>query len=455
MSKSIWAGSLALAMLGAQAQQGSSAPQVAQKVPDAPLPQAPGETVAQQGIPDAPRPQTTLPTRGSVAPGIGSSSDTGTDTAAPQAAPSSAPAADTVDAQPPAPTQSRDAFEKAAASEPIETIRVTTNFVDIPFTVKNNKGVLVPGLTARDIRVYENGVLQHITNFTVDPYPLSVALVIDQSVSQDTMDRVNTALGAIQGAFAPYDELAIFTYNNGPRMVTDLTGSQSARLTQAIERSKGTGRQALLAGSLSGPLAQTTVINDQQFDPNTSANRGHTSMQLNPPRDVHTLNDAILEAAKSLVKVGRDRRRIIYVVSDGKEYGSKAKAKDVIKYLQQNKIAVWGTLVGDSSLPIVGFLDRIHLPLMMRDNVLPAYFTATGGNFDAEFRTGSIEKSFQRIAEEARTQYTLGYYTHESFLDGKYRKVEVRVLRPNLTVIAKQGYYPAATDSTRPAPAAQ
>ncbi|GAC1414518.1 MAG: hypothetical protein NVSMB62_00580 [Acidobacteriaceae bacterium] len=459
MSKSIWAGSLALVMLGAQAQQGRPAPAVAQAIPDAPLPQVPGQgaSVAQQGIPDAPTPQTTLPTKGSIAPGIGSSSDTGADMGSEQTAPaanpiapSAAPAADTVDAQPPVPTQSRDVFEKAAATEPIETIRVTTNFVDIPFTVKNNKGVLVPGLTARDIRVYENGVLQHITNFTVDPYPLSVALVIDQSVSQDTMDRVNTALGAIQGAFAPYDELAVFTYNNGPRMVTDLTGSQSARLTQAVERSKGTGRQALLAGSLSGPLAQTTVINDQQFDPNTAANRGHSSMQLNPPRDVHTLNDAILEAAKSLVKVGRDRRRIIYVISDGKEYGSKAKAKDVIKYLQTNKIAVWGTLVGDSSLPVVGFLDRIHLPLMMRDNVLPAYFTATGGNFDAEFRTGTIEKSFQRIAEEARNQYTLGYYTHESFLDGKYRKVEVRVLRPNLTVIAKQGYYPAAVDSTRP-----
>ena len=99
----------------------------------------------------------------------------------------------------------------------------------------------------------------------------------------------------------------------------------------------------------------------------------------------------------------------------------------MIKYLQTNKIAVWGTLVGDSSLPVVGFLDRIHLPLMMRDNVLPAYSIATGGNFDAEFRTGSIEKSFQRIAEEARAQYTLGYYTHEPFIDGKYRKVEVKV----------------------------
>lgn len=433
MSKGIWAGSLVVATLWAQ--------QVAagqQSLPEAPSRSA--QTVAQQSIPDAPHPQIGLPAPGSIAPGIGTTSTSGgaasTDDA-PPAPTETAPAGDEVDKQPPVSTEDRQAF----------TLSVHANFVDIPFTVKDSKGRLVPGLTARDVRVYENGLLQHITNFTADPFPLSVALVIDQSMSQDDMTRVNDALGSLQGAFAPYDQVAVFTYNNGPRMVTDFTASQSARLAQAVDLAKGSGRQALLPGSLSGPLSQTTVINDQQFDPNTAANRGHTTMQINPPRDVHTLNDAILEAAKALTKTDRDSRRVIYVISDGREYGSQAKTKDVIQYLQTHKIAVWGTLVGDSSLPVVGFLDRIHLPLMMRDNVLPAYANATGGNFDAEFRTGSIERSFSQIAEEVRTQYTLGYYTHEPFIDGKYRKVEVRVLRPNLTVIAKQGYYPSAMDS--------
>ena len=106
--------------------------------------------------------------------------------------------------------------------------------------------------------------------------------------------------------------------------------------------------------------------------------------------------------------------------------------------------------MGDSSLPVFGFLDRIHLPLMMRNNILPQYSNATGGNFNAEFRISSIQKSFAEVTKEARTQYTLGYFTHEPFIDGKYRKVEVRVLRPNLSVIAKQGYYPSAMDSTKP-----
>jgi VWFA-related protein len=188
------------------------------------------------------------------------------------------------------------------------------------------------------------------------------------------------------------------------------------------------------------------VRNDQQFDPNTSANRNRASMQINPPREVHTLNDAILAAAIATSKAGKGRRRVVYVISDGKEYGSQAKYKDVVKYLQTNKVAVYGTLVGDSSLPVVGYLDKIHLPLMMKDNLLPAYASETGGYFDAEFRQKGIEQSFARITEEARNQYTIGYYTHEPFIDGKYRPIEVKVLKPGLNVIAKKGYFPSATD---------
>jgi hypothetical protein len=96
---------------------------------------------------------------------------------------------------------------------------------------------------------------------------------------------------------------------------------------------------------------------------------------------------------------------------------------------------------------VVGFLDKIHLPYTMRDNVLPVYTSETGGNLDAEFRQRGIEESFQNIFTEVRTQYTIGYYTHQPFIDGKYRTIDVRVLRPNLSVIAKKGYYPTASDS--------
>ncbi|WP_158790284.1 VWA domain-containing protein [Granulicella sp. L60] len=399
----------------------------------------------QQTIPDAPRPQG-VPV-GPVTPGRGTTPDSNGDTPASQdgAVPGKLPetAAQKADEGPepeiPEQGQGAQAF----------TLQVQTNFVEVPFTVKDNKGRLVPGLTWRDIRVYENNLRQQLSLFTVDPFPLSVALVIDQSMTVDNMTKVNNSLSAVQGAFTPFDEVAVFTYNNGPKMETAFTGAQSARLTAVLERSKRPGREALYYDT-SGPLGQNIVNNggaDSHTDPNTNATHGTSILGIqNVPRDVHTLNDAILAAATALSKTASGRRRIIYVISDGREYGSQAKFSQVVKYLNTNKIAVYGTLVGDSSLPVIGFLDKVHLPLQMRDNILPAYAKQTGGEFDGEFRQKGIENSFAKIAEEVRTQYTVGYYTHEPFIDGKYRTLEVKVLRPSLDVRAKLGYYPTAAD---------
>ncbi len=401
------------------------------------------DAAQQQAIPDAPKPQG-LPMSG-TRPGMGTTRDLNGDasTAPQETAPgtslSQSPTAPRADEGPPPETPEAGQGPKAF------TLRVQTNFVEVPFTVKDNKGRLVPGLTWRDVRVYENGLRQQMALFTVDPFPLSVALVIDQSLTYDNMTKVNNALGALQGAFTPYDEVAVFTYNNGPRLRTDFTAGQSPRLNFVIDQSKSSGREPL--SIMGGPLAATTNINGQNFDPNTAPVRNHQGIELNPPKEVHTLNDAILAAAIATSKAGKGRRRVVYVISDGKEYGSTAKYKEVVKYLQTNKIQVYATLVGESSLPVVGFLDRIHLPLTMRDNILAAYTAETGGQFDAEFRQKGIETSFAKIAEEVRTQYTIGYYTHQPLIDGKYRSLEVKVLRPNLQVIAKKGYYPTAVDA--------
>jgi VWFA-related protein len=402
-------------------------------------PQA-GQETAQQAIPDAPRPQTKLPNVNTITPGEGTTSTSNRDqpveapvnSTPPTVSPSAVPAG----SQPPT-------YEAPVGkgAEAIKTLYLHVDAVDVAFTVKDSKGHLVPGLTARDVQVYENGLMQHIDVFTNEGLPMSVAMVIDNSMTKDEMIRVNDAMGSLQSAFAPTDEVAVFTYNKGPKLVTDFTGAQSARLTQAIERSKGEGREAPMAGS-QGPLGQTTIINGQNFDPNTSAVKNHSSLSLEQPIDPHPLNDAILAAATYLSTRPIERRRVIYVISDGKEYGSKAKASQVVKYLNMHQIEVDGTLVGDSAVWGLGVLDRIHLPLMMRDNVLPGYATATGGNIDAEFRTASIEKSFNKIALEARTRYTVGYSTREDFMDGKYRKLEIKVLHPSLTVLAPPGYWP-------------
>jgi len=280
----------------------------------------------------------------------------------------------------------------------------------------------------------------------VDAFPLSVAYVIDQSVTADVMAQVNTSLGAIQGSLAPYDDVAVFTYNNGAKELTGFTGAQSHRLEAVLALSKATGREMSVPVT-SGPLAGCPITaNGDCIDPNIQPGRSAGGPFLQLPKEIHTLNDAILRAATEVAKRPQGRRRVIYVISDGKEAGSKATTKEVIKYLQTNKIAVYATLVGDSARWGTGYLSRFHLPFEMNNNVLIKYAAETGGQLDAERSSNGIEKSYQRLADEARNQYTIVYNSHQPFIDGKYRSIEVRVDRPNVEVTAKRGYFPTAQD---------
>ena len=412
----------------------------------------------QQAVPDAPTPQARPPLKGAdggpITPGIGAGTEQESSTsssAAPdeqQAAPGSqAPSA-----------QGKDQFQTAppelpAPGEGMEALKplvIDVNFVEVPATVKDAKGKLVAGLTWRDFKVFENDTRVKLQVFTVDPAPLSVAFVIDQSLTSDVMAKVNNSLGAIQGALTPYDEVAIFSYNNG---ATDrsggFTGAQSARVPFVISMTKTAGEEMLVPIN-SGALAGCNInINGNCMDPNLQPGHstGSGSGVMTIPKEIHTLNDAILAAAKELSTRPKGRRRIIYVISDGKENGSKANLKEVLRYLETNKIAVYGTAVGTSALWGEGYISRLHLPFTMYDNILYAYTAATGGTLDSERGTDGIEKSYAKIAEEARTQYTLGYLSHESIYDSKFRKIDVRVDRPGLEVIAKRGYYPSGQDA--------
>ena len=409
----------------------------------------------QTPVPDAPTPQapTALPgVQGPITPGIGagetpsgpggSSSASQPQPVQPPPPPASQPPAATA---PPANTQETPPEEGIRALNTV--IHAQVNEVVVPVTVKDSKGNPVAGLTWRDFTVYENNVREPLRVFSVDAAPLSVAFVIDQTLPANFMRNVNESMGAIQGALTPYDEAAIFTYTNGAKEWTGFTGAQGPRLPAVLSLAQSSGSDPMVPVN-SGPLAGCNITqNGGCVDPNLQPGRSTgDSTFITIPKEIHTLNDAILRAAKELSTRPKERRRIIYVISDGKEYGSKATWKEVVRYLQTNNIAVYATVVGESARWGEGWLDRFHLPFEMYDNILYKYVAATGGDMFSEGGVNNMEKSYAKIADEARNQYTLVYASHESIYDDKYRSIDVRVDRPNVVVTAKTGYYPSAQE---------
>ena len=410
---------------------------------------SPAAQAQQAPVPDAPAPQAPKPLTdmGPITPGLGAGTETATSTtdspSQPGTAGSTAPAADVKDVPQTTPP------EMASPEEIGTKLRIEATYVEVPVTVKDSKGHQVAGLDWRDFKVYENNTKENIRFFTTDAYPLSVAFVVDQSLTSDVMAKVNQSLNAIQGALTPYDEIAIFTYGNGAHMQTTFTGAQSDRVPFALSMTKSAGSEIAVPVN-SGPFGGCPIIkNGDCADPTIQEGRsvGSGTNPMSIPKEIHTLNDAILAAGKELQSRPKGRRRVIYVISDGKEAGSKASYKEVIKFLATNQIAVYGTLVGTSAGWGEGYLSRVHLPFTMYENLLYKYVAATGGQADSERGTNGIEKSYADIANDARNQYTLVYASHESILDSKYRKIDVRVDRPGLDVTAKPGYYPTAQKS--------
>ena len=156
------------------------------------------------------------------------------------------------------------------------------------------------------------------------------------------------------------------------------------------------------------------------------------------------MNDAILAAALDLARRDRNRRKIIFVISDGREYGSRANYGQVMKVLLSNEISVYAITVDSAAIPGLKQLEDLHVPTQGYGNILPRYASATGGGIFAEFDQDAIEQAYAKVTEVARNQYTLGYTTRANAAN-TYRKIDVRVHRGGLQVYAKDGYYPLPT----------
>ena len=142
--------------------------------------------------------------------------------APPQAPPVQTPQPQTGQSQPAPPPPAPQQNPKQG-SETRAILKVRTNLVIVPVTVKNRDGQLIGDLQKDEFRVFCDNVEQQIVYFTSDPYPLSAVVLIDDDLSIKSADQVQKSLTAISGGFGPNDEVALVTYDQFPTTVSEFS----------------------------------------------------------------------------------------------------------------------------------------------------------------------------------------------------------------------------------------
>jgi VWFA-related protein len=419
-----------------------------QSPPPANPPQQPAQGQQNQDIPDAPSavqppPKETLPA--SVPPAPGRSNE-------PIPFPGDAPQPKTVEEKTDAPSISPQPLDTPSTpgnvprnqlnpKEDLYKLKVNVNFVQIPVMVKDSNGRRVDGLLPKDFVVRENGKPQTLTYFTSDPWELSVAVILDTGMADVALQKINQTYTALAGAFSPYDEVALYTYSSTVSQVTDFS-RKPERLTGALNEMKTVRGRNNGPPVLGGPLGPGgPTVNG------IPVSGGGVAPVNTPPKEAHVLNDAILRAALDLGKRERTRRKVIFVISDGREMGSRASYREVLRLLETRDIQVRAVVVDSGALPGFRQLGKVHLPGQGYNNILPKYVAATSGETDLDrLSRNGIEDAYGQITNDARNQYTLGYSPKPVTTASAYRSVEVVVDKKGLKVAAMDGYYaiPAA-----------
>src|SRR5271157_1009352 len=424
-----------------------------QQLPDAPKPQNNAPAPTPEALPDVTTPVPGLSdadTANKANPQPAANTRSGDDQS--QAAPGSNPQA------PPPGSQGIKTVPATKGSnapgndfDELYKLSVNVNFISIPVTVKDPEGKMVDGLLAQDFSVYEDNVRQNITFFTSDPFPLSAAVVIDLGISDTTLKKIAATYSALDGSFGPFDKVAVFTFGNSVQKQSDFGNPQ--RLQLALQRIRDLQGRNPGSPVVGGPFGSPPSNNGKPVDPGVLPLPSQT-----PARESRVLNDAILTAAGELAHQPRENRKIIFVISSGYEYGSRASFAQVLKVLLTNGIALYAVGVEPAAIPGMSKLDKLHIPGQGYTDILPKYANATGGDVIDSFSRESIESAYQTITAQARNQYTLGYTTPQR-ASSSYRDIEVRVKRPGLLVTARHGYYPLPpqreTPQAAPADASQ
>ncbi|HUA01957.1 MAG TPA: VWA domain-containing protein [Candidatus Aquilonibacter sp.] len=338
-------------------------------------------------------------------------------------------------ATPPAPPAPPAAGAQQNPQPRAPAIVNVTRTVIVPVTVKDNRGQLVGDLTRGDFRLLSDGVEQKIANFSSDAVPLSAVILIDNDLPDRAVNQVQKSLEAISAGFGPSDEVALVTYDQYPSVVSDFTTNNDALFTELKRLELGSHPTAII----SDPTTQGPFINGQPA-PTAQGVPIHGSKR---PRNTDSLDDAIYAAGQMLRTRSRDRRKIIFLISDGSNSSNNHHTFDeTLRMLLEADVSVYSISV-TRSVPIGKSIAQRGIASIDK------YSNQTGGDMFYSSKDADLERLYSDVTEEARNEYTLTFYPEEADRSKDFHSIEVRVERPGLNITARSGYYQSAVAAGR------
>jgi VWFA-related protein len=282
---------------------------------------------------------------------------------------------------------------RSAAQEPVFSTDVRV--VNILATVRTKKGELVRDLSQDDFALLENGHPQTISYFARDvDLPLTLGLLVDTSMSQLRMlptERSASARFLDQVLRPKKDRVFISQF--------DITVQTRQQLTSSWT-------------DLTASLAQVDTPTRKQ-------------LQSDPYRGT-LLYDAVVQASEDVMTKQTGRKALI-LLTDGVDYGSEATLLDSIEAAHRAGAMVYSILFSDE-----GGDGR---------SVLTSLAKETGGAFYEVSKKQPIDRIFDMIQEDLRSQYNLGFVSNHPTEVSEFRRLQLTVKRPGLVVQSRDRYW--------------
>jgi VWFA-related protein len=305
-----------------------------------------------------------------------------------------------VDSQAPSVSiQPRARTSPTAAGETIldrrADLRIDTTLVLVPVSVTiAATGKLLTGLEKDNFELSEDKVSQEIATFGSEDVPLSVGVVFDCSGSMgNKLDRSRQAVAQFMRTANPEDEFFLLQFNDRPELTVPFT-AHPEDIQSHLTWVQSKGRTALLDG---------------------------VAMAMNEMKKAH------------------NGRKAILIISDGGDNSSRFTESEVRNWVREADVQIYAIGIFEA----IGVRGRTPEE-MSGPGLLNDLAEQTGGRHFAVENLADLPDVAAKIGLELRNQYVLGYNPKNAAHDGKFRKVEVKLVKvkdlPPLRARYRPGY---------------